>query len=456
VVLSRLLQADAFGLIALATACLSFFGVIADLGFSTWIIQARTVGRVESSTVFWTSASLGIVFAVVVFASADVLAALLDAPELGPILRVLSLSLVISGLSGTPAALLIRGLQFRTLAVREILTVALGAAAGIITAALTRSVWALVVQQLTQQITACIALYAVSGWRPMRCWSRPLAKEMATFGTKMFAVTLLQQLHDHGESLLIGRLLGPTALGYWAIAIRLVVIVKDVSMSAISSVATPTFSRLRDNNERLARAYESSLAASTAVVGPCMALLAIASPIAIPLVFGPQWAPSVPIAIVFGLTSIISPMTAFDRAILLARERIDVEIKLVLFIVGVHLASVYVIGPYGLLPLAIAIGIRPLVTWPLRIGVLRRVASIPYRTQLRAAISALTAALAALIIAAGGQLLGHEGGWPALIVGSALYVAVYVLLAAVVSRSLFVALYRDTMTVLKRPADVNV
>lgn len=455
VVLGRLLQAEAFGLIALATACLRFFAVFADLGFSTWLVQARTVGKVESSTAFWTSASLGIAFAIAVFAGADVLAALLGAAELGSILRVLSLSLVIAGVSGTPAALLTRDLRFRELAVREVVTVTVGAVAGVAAAVLTRSVWALVVQQLTQQVAGCVALYAVSRWRPARVWSRTLAREMAAFGTQMFAITLLQQLRDHGESLLIGRLLGPTTLGYWAIATKLIFMLKDVSMSAVSAVATPTFARLRDDHERLTRAYESSLAASTAVVGPFMALLAIASPIAIPLVFGPQWTPSVPVAMVLGVASIISPMTAFDRAVLLARDRLDVEVKLVLFIVVVHLASVYAVGPHGLLPLAVAIAVRPLVTWPLRIGILRRVAGIGFRTQSRAAISALTAAGAALMVAAGSQFVDRGTGWATLIVGSVVYFLIYFLLASVTSRPLFVALLRDALIVVRRPAGNN-
>ena len=74
---------------------------------------------------------------------------------------MLSILLVINGLTVVQLALFERSMRFRALAVREIAAVLVGGTLGIVLAVRGAGVWALVAQQLGFAILLCLMLFAV-------------------------------------------------------------------------------------------------------------------------------------------------------------------------------------------------------------------------------------------------------------------------------------------------------
>ncbi len=443
VLLGRLLAPEDFGVVALAVAFVTVLQTVAEAGFSVWLVQAEEVDDRTTSTAFWTSTAAGVVTAAALALAAAPLAALLDAPDLAPVLAALSLVLVLAGLASTPMALLTREMRFRELAVRQVVSVLLGCVVGVATALAGAGVWALVLQLLVQHASGLVLLLALSRWRPGRQWSRPLAVEMTRFGARVVGIQGLQQVRDQGEVLLIGAALGTTALGYWSVATRLLYVLLDLCLGTVATVATPTFVRMRDDVRRLAAAYGQSVGLSALVVGPALVALAVTSPQLVPLVFGERWTASGPLAAVLAVGGLATAMTFFDRSVLIARDRLDVELRLVVLVVVLHLGLVVAVGPAGLLPLAWALAARAFATWPVRALALRRVAGVPLSAQ-----GPAVRLLAALGVAGGCAVMVREsldltGGWGDLLVVLALLALLVAVMCALVARDLVRDLARD-------------
>ena len=65
VILSRLLAPSDFGLVASVTPVIGFVSMFQDLGYGQAIVQRTEISQEQISSVFWTTAALGILCAVI-------------------------------------------------------------------------------------------------------------------------------------------------------------------------------------------------------------------------------------------------------------------------------------------------------------------------------------------------------------------------------------------------------
>jgi PST family polysaccharide transporter len=150
VLLARLLEPDAFGVVAVASVFVAFMTVLVDQGFSQALVQRPSLDREHLDTAFWANLAASAVVVALVVGAAGPVADLFDEPDLAPILRALSLALVASALGGVPTALLRRRLAFASLALRGLLSVAAGGVAGVAAALAGFGAWSLVIQLVVQ------------------------------------------------------------------------------------------------------------------------------------------------------------------------------------------------------------------------------------------------------------------------------------------------------------------
>ncbi|GAA3172064.1 lipopolysaccharide biosynthesis protein [Blastococcus jejuensis] len=352
VVLSRLLGPADIGLVALALAFLGVLGVVADLGAATFLVQTRSWDERTRSTTFWTTLALSLAATGLVVVLASPLAGLLGEPRLAPVFQALAPILVLSVTSAVPSAILQRELRFRELALREMAAGLLSAAVGVALALAGAGVWALVGQSGTQALVSAVLVWRMSAWRPTRQVSREAFAELRRFGGPVLAVNVLQSVRDRLEQFLLGALLGVTALGYWTVAVRLLALLVDVSVAVLDSVALPVFAAARTSADRFRRAFEYALSATQVLLVPALALLAVASPVLLPWLFGAQWDASIPPAQVLCLAYGIAGLGYFNRAALLSHGRSGVELALTAASLTVHLALVVLVAPLGLTALA--------------------------------------------------------------------------------------------------------
>lgn len=399
-ILARVLAPEDFGTVAAATLVLGIAGLLVDAGFGKYLIQARTVDAVTTSTVFWVSTGVSVLCAAVCVAVATPLADVFSAPDLPLVLRALALTIVANALAVVPAALMQRELQFRPLAMRRLWATLASAVAGVGLALAGAGVWALVAQALVAAFVGSAVLYAATPWRPSRQFSRAAAREAFSFGSSMLGIEALTMVGRNGDNLLIGVVLGAKALGYYVVAYRILVILLDVLTSVTGAVALPLFTRVRDDPPRLHAAFLTVIRAGSGLALPIFAGLLVVAPRLLPLLFGDEWTRSVPVMQWLTVAGLVQALTYFDRSLLLAVGKVRLELVVTTIATVGNVVAFAVAVPYGITAVAAAYAVRNLAFWPVRLWALRTagVDLAGYgRAVLPAGLAALGCALAAAV-----------------------------------------------------------
>jgi O-antigen/teichoic acid export membrane protein len=402
VILGRLLDPQDFGLVALAGVFVGLLTVFGDFGFATYLVQARAVDQRGISTVFWSGLMLSSVIAIGLAGASPLIAGLFNAPELAPVLAVLSIGIVIHAFSATPSALLKRELAFRTLATRSILATILSSVVSVVLALAGAGVWALVAQALVLNTVSAVVLWLVGRWRPSWCFDRAFARQAMSYGSSVLGIQLVGQLRRRGIDLVIGAVAGTAVLGYWTVATRILAVIFDTVVQAISAVSTPVLARLQEDLPRLRRAYVLAVSTSLALITPVLVALLVTAHDMIVLVFGNQWEPSVPAAQIMSIATLFTTMVYFDRGLMLAVGRERWELFISLGAAVGRLVFVLLVASEGLTAIASACLLQVVVTWPLRLRATSSVLEMPVLpfalTQGRTLLAGAGSAAVALVL----------------------------------------------------------
>ena len=362
---------------------ISVLSLLSDSGLSSYVVRARSIDERMLSTAFWTTNLISFALAGALAACSKVLAGAFDQPALTTVLLWLSLSLVLSGLSGVPTSLMRRRMQFKQLAGRSMVATLVSSVLAIVLALAGAGVWALVAQVLARAAVSTIVLWRVVDWSPTFAWDRRQAAAMLSFGSKLLGVNMMVQARDRGQDFMFAGVLGTASLGLWSVANRLLRTVTESCSSVISSVATPAFSRMQDDKLRLFRAYELAMSVSGSLLFPAMIFLSVSSPQLVPLVLGEQWTTSAQLAQISSLTAAITAFSYFDRPIFIALGKVGAEFRLVAMSVALQLGTVAIFISSGLMAVAIALLVRGAVVVPIRFITLHRVTGMPFGVLLR-------------------------------------------------------------------------
>jgi O-antigen/teichoic acid export membrane protein len=127
-------------------------------------------------------------------------------------------------------------------------------------------------------------------------------REIAAFSWRAFAAGLLiNSVSRNIDNLLVGRFQGASALAFYGLAYRLLLLPVQLASQTIGAVLFPAFSRLSDDLAALRVEIGRATRALSVLALPAMALVAAAAPQAVLLLFGPQWLPAVPIVQVLAM-----------------------------------------------------------------------------------------------------------------------------------------------------------
>lgn len=430
--LARLLAPEEIGLAALATALVSFFALFGEQGFTHALVQRADLEPEHLDSAVWFAFGTGVVLLVLLQLAAQPLAAALGQPQLEPLLRWLSLNFLFGAGKSAPMALLKRELRFAPFAVRSLCATAVGGVAGVWAALAGLGVRALVVQSLVQTGVSAVALWTACGWRPRLRFSSRHLRELVPFSTKALGHEVLSYSNRHADDFLIGALLGPVALGYYAVAYRVLTALMELFSRTISTVTLPAFARVQDDHGRLRNGLYAASRLCALSAFPAFLGVGALAPELTEIVFGPQWADSVavmrPLAVVGALQSIMF----FNGNVMMAVGRAGWNVALDAAGAALNLAAILlaISMGWGILGVSLALAARWLLFFPLPLLALRRLVQLDIARYLRQILPTAAAAvlMAGAVLAATGLLAPALNGPLRLAAGAAVGLLTYGLL----------------------------
>jgi O-antigen/teichoic acid export membrane protein len=357
VILARLLVPEDYGLAAMVIVFAAIVPVFSDLALGAALVQRRNLSEADRSTVFWTGTAVGAAFTVLGIGLSWPMAAFYGEPEVQPLFAALSLSFVVTALGTTQRALLTREMNFKSLELRLMAGAVVAGAGGIALAAGGYGAWAIIGQQLILAVASTFFLWHFSRWRPRFVYSLASLRRLAGFSANVFGTRVLFYFNRNADNLLVGRVLGPAALGAYALAYNVMLAPLSRVGWPIAEVLFPAFSRMQDEPRRMASAWIRVNRLVGAVTIPATLGLVVVAPEFVTAVLGVKWIDTEPVIRLLAWVGLLQSLGTLNSAVLQARDRTGTLLRyaivalvgsLVGFTVGLEWGIVGVAAGYAL------------------------------------------------------------------------------------------------------------
>lgn len=328
IVLARILLPEDYGTISLITVFTTILQVFVDSGLGTALIQKKDADDLDFSSVFYFNFVVCLILYSGMFVAAPYIAFFYNNVSLTPVIRVISLTIIVSGVKGIQQAYVSRNMLFKRFFFSTIGGTLFSAAFGIGLAYAGCGVWALVGQQLSNTCIDTFILWMTVKWRPKKMFSWSRLKELLSFGWKMLASTLLDTVYNNIRSLIIGKMYSSSDLAYYNQGRQFPNVIVNNINTSIDSVLLPTMASAQDDRIRVKSMTRRAIKTSTYVMAPLMMGLAFCAEPIVRLVLTEKWLPCVPFLRIFCITYMFYPIHTANLNAIKAMGRSDLFLKL--------------------------------------------------------------------------------------------------------------------------------
>lgn len=328
IVLARILAPEDYGTIALVTVFTAVLQVFIDSGLGTALIQKKDADDLDFSSVFYFNFCICIILYVGMFIAAPYIAFFYEDRNLTSVVRVLSFTLVISGVKGIQQAYVSRNMLFKRFFFSTIGGTLFSAFLGVGMAYAGFGVWALVAQQLSNTAIDTLILWITVKWRPKKMFSWRRLKALLAFGWKLLVSALLDTAYNNLRNLIIGKMYSSTDLAFYNQGDKFPKVVVTNINTSIDSVLLPTMSSVQENRERVKQMTRRAIKTSTYVMAPLMMGLAFCAEPIVKLVLTDKWLPCVPFLRIFCITYMFWPVHTANLNAINAMGRSDWFLRL--------------------------------------------------------------------------------------------------------------------------------
>ena len=354
IVLARLLAPETYGIIALVTVFTNILNVFIDSGMGSALIQKKDADDLDFSSVFYFNVLMCLALYGLCFISAPFIASFYGNQDLTAIIRVLSLTLIISGVKNIQQAYVSRNMLFKRFFFATLGGTIVAAIIGITMAYLNCGVWALVAQQLINATIDTIILWITVKWRPRKEFSFSRLKSLLSYGWKLLISALLDTGYNELRQLIIGKIYTSQDLAYYNQGDKFPKVIVSNINSSIDSVLLPSMSQEQDNRDHVKSMTRRAIMVSTFIMAPMMIGLMFMASNVVKLLLTEKWLECVPYLQIFCFTYMFYPIHTANLNAIKAMGRSDLFLKLEVIKKVMGVATLLCTMMYG--PFAIALG----------------------------------------------------------------------------------------------------
>lgn len=354
-ILAHWLTPTDFGLMATILLALQFISTFADAGVSMGIIQAKELSDTQRSTLYWLHNGIAFMAAVLLYLIAPWISTALAEPSLSSLLQISAIMIPITAISTQFRVILHRNLDFKLVAIQEVVSMALYLVISLWMALLGYGVWSLLVGYIIANGLghAWIFIAGIRSWHPKAVFDVSGLWPVLRFGFFHSGEKIILFLSIKADQLVVTSLLGIYALGIYNMALNLVIYPIQRINQAVSQVTFPLFARQQEDAQALRNGYMNVLKTVTLINAPLMAGIMVTAPLFIPLLIGPQWTESIMLTQVLAMYAYQRSTGAPSGSLLMAVGRTDMSFGWNIFALLATLPVIYLgASLYGMSGLA--------------------------------------------------------------------------------------------------------
>jgi O-antigen/teichoic acid export membrane protein len=392
IVLARLLAPSDFGIAAAAHFFILLGNRLSVLGLNAAIVRNKDLRAEHLSSAFVFNLAAGAIVFLTLQLIGPVAGEFYRNQDAGRAIQASAFTFLIIPFGSVPMALLLREMRFRQTAVVEWVYQLVYAVSAILLAWWGFGFWSLIYGSLAAKTCQVITKAALAPWRPSLRFSAAALKEIVPFGAGVSAKRILEFSAQNLDSLVIGRILGITALGYYDRAFNLV----DKMLQRLTvgpGVSFRIFSIIQDDPERFYRAYRKMVLSITLIGYPAFAGIILVAPQLVIVLFGEKWRPSVLPLQILAVGGALKLLNAYISSATQAKGMIWAEVwRQVLYATAI-VVGIVLFSRWGVVGAAAAVVGAAGMMAVLMQAMMRRTASLTWSQLLRPQLPGMVASV---------------------------------------------------------------
>ena len=314
----RLSQSD-YGMIGMITIFVALGASLQEGGFIAALNKRKNATYNDYNAVFWTSLGVGVVFYLLLFACAPLIANFYTQPQLTPLTRYVALSFVISSLSTAPRAYLFTHLMVRETSIMTITALAVSGIVAITMAFMGMSYWSIATQNIVYIIIIATLSYHFARWRPsMRVNFTPI-KEMIGFSSRLLITNIFTIINTHVFSVILGKLYTAPDVGNYTQANKWNTMGSSLISNMMYGIAQPVFIRVDDDRARQKAILRKMLRFTALVAFPLMLGLALVAKEFIVILITDRWLESARLMQLLCVAGAFAPISYLFSNLIISR-----------------------------------------------------------------------------------------------------------------------------------------
>lgn len=381
-ILARQLSPAEFGLVGAIVVVVGLADIFRDFGLSSAAVQAKTLSTGQRDNLFWVNTAIGILLAALLALAAPLVALAFQMPALTELVPLMALSFVFTGIATQYRASLNRDLRFGALTVTEILAQVVSVAVAIFMVFNGFGVWSLVWMNVSLAAAGCIGMVIAGRWLPRWWHSGEQMRPLLTFGGDLVWSQTLGYVGNNFDKYLVGAQLGKVPLGLYERGMKLVNMPLTQLRSPLTSLALPLLSKMQDDDRRFSAAIvRGQVGLGYTIVAGLTIVIAGADPL-VSIVLGGEFAQTAPIVQAIAAAGAATTISYVAYWVFVSR---NLTRKLSHWTLGttiVRIVACVAALPFGVLAVAWAAALVPIVAAPLSLAWLGSLTKLAHRTLL--------------------------------------------------------------------------
>ncbi|MDO7908391.1 MOP flippase family protein [Paenibacillus sp. JX-17] len=344
ILVSRLLGPTDYGLMGMVMVVVAAAVNLTDMGISNAIIHRQDVNRNHLSSLYILNLAMSAFITLIIFLSAPIVAAFYNEPRLVNPVRWMSLLCLIPAFGQQFEVLFRKELKFNNISKIQIAAYVAGFLIAFIGAYAGMGVYALVGSYLGNALVKSVGLMFL-GWRtwpPTLHFARKDLKGYLSFGVYQMSSNVLQSFMSNLDYIILGRLYGAQALGYYSFAFQLCIMPVQKLSPLVSTVSLPIFAKIQDRIDELRGVYVKVVGWVSYLNAPIYLGIIVTAPVLVPFVFGEKWLPSTLIIQILSVAMLIRALILPIQPLLQAKGRADVYFRYTLIGMCVQIPGLFI------------------------------------------------------------------------------------------------------------------
>ena len=369
IILARLLSPEDYGTIALINVFITILSIFVDSGLGNALIQKKNADTLDFSTVFYTNIVFCVILYSLLYFCAPIIASFYENPELTLLVRVLGITILISGVKNVQQAYVSRNMLFKKFFFATLGGTIISAGLGIFGAVRGYGVWALVIQQVSNVLIGTIVLWRVVKWRPTKEFSIDRFRNLFQYGWKLLVSSLLDTGYNNLRQLIIGKLYSTSDLAFYEKGRQFPNLIVTNVNASIDSVLLPSMSNFQDDKIKIKNMTRRAIKISVYVMAPLMMGLFATATSVVQILLTDKWIGCVPFLRIFCVVYMFQPIHTANLNAIKAMGRSDLFLKLEVIKKIIGIALLLLTLPHGVMAMAYSLLISNVLsqivnTWP--------------------------------------------------------------------------------------------